>query len=777
MWPLKKVKLRRLEVRRQIKPTEPGLWQRFRESRGGVPLALVVVFFLGTAIMDMRPVDPLLYRQGQFVPSDIYARIDFKTYPQRLLEEARSETERTTPGVFSLDTGMLDALTETLATAPAVLSDPPPADNETAQATFEAFGSPDEAQQQVWGMFLTEPANADYEAQIGRLIEKLSNLVVVDSDEISEQLRRSIDVDIDFPDGRKRLTSGPALISTSAAAAVANRVEGVTEGFAPAIQIGIRTYLVAQLTQRPLYVFDAAATQREVEQAIAELDAFPPAKDYERGQRLVTATTPMDGRMVGLSDADLEVLREEHKAYMDAQRQSRPWWVWGRMIGRLTLLGAVIVVGCIYVVFYRRRVVTNPFRALAIVGLFLSMLAINKVMFNAGWDRHVAVLPVMIAAVILTIAYNQRFALAMGAILSMLVVLQMRSELGMLLVITSACMSAVLLLDEVRTRSKLIEVSGFAGCVTFVIACAVGMMGGEPWPFVLVGAVWAGGFALLVGFIVQGFLPLIERSFNIATSMTLLEWCDASKPLLRRLAMNAPGTYNHALQLGTMCEAAAESIGANGLLARVGAYYHDIGKTNKPEYFVENHAEAAHKHEKLSPEMSLLILFGHVKDGIEMAREYNLPKVLHEFIDTHHGTTVAQFFYHAATQKRRENEPEPDETQFRYPGPRPHSKEAGILMIADAAESSVRAMTDPTTKQIETQVHRIVTSRLADGQLDECELTLTEVHRIEQSLVKSLLGFYHARIAYPKMDHDEQTPSHGNPGKAGPGASATPAGK
>jgi cyclic-di-AMP phosphodiesterase PgpH len=759
MWPLKKVKLRRLEVRKQIKPTDPGLWQRFRESRGGVPLLLAAVFLIGAAVMDMSPIDPLPYRQGQFVSTDIYARVEFKTYPQRLLEEARSEAERTTPGVFSLDTGMIDSLIEALETAPAVLGGAPAEGGDDA-VILAAFGDPDDAERLAWSMLLTGSAKADYEAQVARLAEKLSNLVVVDADEISAQLRRSIDVDVDFPDGRQRLASGPGLVSTSALPALTNRVDAITETVDASVRDGVRAYLISRLTERPLYVFDAAASQREVEQAIAEIDAFRPAKNYERGQRLVTATARLDGQMVGLSDADLEVLREEHTAYVETQRTTHPWWVWGRAIGRMTLLGAIAVVGCIYVVFYRRRVVTNPFRALAIVSLFLAMLGINKVMFDMGLNHHVSVLPVMITGVILAIAYDQRFALAMGAVLAVLVVLQMREGLGMMLVVTSGFMSAVFLLDEVRTRSKLIEVSAFSGCVTFVITCAVGMTAGEPWPFVLGGAGVAGGVALLVGFIAQGILPLIERAFNIATSMTLLEWCDASKPLLRRLAMNAPGTYNHSLQLGTMCDAAAEAIGANGLLARVGAYYHDIGKTNKPEYFVENDPEAAAKHEKLTPEMSMLILFGHVKDGVEMAREYNLPKVLHEFIDTHHGTTVAQFFYHAATQKQRENEPEPDETQFRYPGPRPHSKEAGILMIADATESSVRAMTDPTTKQIEMQVHRIVTSRLADGQLDECELMLTEVHRIEQSFVKSLLGFYHARIAYPKMD----TPSESGNG-------------
>jgi len=184
----------------------------------------------------------------------------------------------------------------------------------------------------------------------------------------------------------------------------------------------------------------------------------------------------------------------------------------------------------------------------------------------------------------------------------------------------------------------------------------------------------------------------------------------------------------------------------------VGAYYHDIGKINKPEYFVENQLGSPSKHNKLSPAMSLLIITGHVKDGIELAREYGLPPVLYEFIATHHGTTLVQYFYHAATEQRRAagSDRAPEEVEFRYPGPKPRSKECAILMLADASESSVRAMPEPTAGRIEMQAHAIVSQRLMDGQLDECDLTLREVHEIEKSLVKSLCGIYHGRIAYPK---------------------------
>jgi hypothetical protein len=415
--------------------------------------------------------------------------------------------------------------------------------------------------------------------------------------------------------------------------------------------------------------------------------------------------------------------------------------------------------------------------------VIVAVLVINKAIMFSLWNERVAVLTVLMAAVILTIVYRQRFALMVAAVLSLLTIyeLRMETDLGQFIVLLAGGSAVVLQLREIRSRSKLIEVGAVSAAVVFASAVAAGASLAAPWSVVLPSATWAAGAAILVGVIAQGILPVIERVFHVATSMTLLEWCDASKPLLRRLAMEAPGTFNHSLQLGAMCEAAAEAIGARGLLARAGAYYHDIGKINKPEYFVENQGNMPNPHAKLSPAMSLLIIIGHVKDGLEMAREYGLPTVLREFIASHHGTTLVQYFYHAATEQRKTDmDRAPDEVEFRYGGPKPHSKEVAILMLADAAESSVRAMPEPTPGRLENQVHNMVTRRLMDGQLDECDLTLREVHQIEASLIRSLCGVYHSRIAYPKLASEKRegngSRSKGANGKTNGsnGAKATP---
>src|SRR5690349_20210367 len=260
--------------------------------------------------------------------------------------------------------------------------------------------------------------------------------------------------------------------------------------------------------------------------------------------------------------------------------------------------------------------------------------------------------------------------------------------------------------------------------------------------------------------------------FRITTSMTLLELADVSQPLLRRLAIEAPGTYSHSLQVATLAEAAAEAIGANSLLCRVASYYHDVGKINKADYFVENQVGGENRHINLSPSVSLLIIIGHVKDGVELAKEYNLPTSIMPFIQQHHGTTLVEFFYHQAVSKKDQagapDQPAISEVQYRYPGPRPRTKEIAIVMIADAVESATRAMQDPSAGRIEALVHDIVMKRLLYGQFDDCDLSMREIQQLERSCVKSLLSIYHGRIAYPSSATIQGPPATG-------GAAATAA--
>jgi putative nucleotidyltransferase with HDIG domain len=234
--------------------------------------------------------------------------------------------------------------------------------------------------------------------------------------------------------------------------------------------------------------------------------------------------------------------------------------------------------------------------------------------------------------------------------------------------------------------------------------------------------------------------------------MSLLELSDPSHPLLQELVRRAPGTYNHSINVASIAESAAEAIGANGLLVRVGAYFHDIGKMLKPQYFVENQGSDGNRHESLLPAMSTLVIIAHVKDGADLARQHRLPQSIIDFIEQHHGTTLVEYFYRRAA-KLHENDPdggEIDESHFRYPGPKPQTKETAVLMMSDVVESASRALSDPTPARIESLVHDLAMKRLLDGQFDECGLTLQELHTIEESLVKSLTAVYHGRVRYPE---------------------------
>ena len=446
-----------------------------------------------------------------------------------------------------------------------------------------------------------------------------------------------------------------------------------------------------------------------------------------------------------------------------------------RALIAMTAMVVILTMGAsVYAYRWRSRTVRSHARGLSLICLFLMLLAVARfgslashgALWGPSWGTGTAVL----AAIVLAIAYDQRFATGMSALYCIFAVLAVGPRpdqglqlqgVGLFLTMFSGAAVCSFSLQDIRTRMKLLEVSALAATVVFATALSsvyLNFRGAPPaWTAVLEGSGYHAMAAFLGGLLIQSLLPLIERLFHIATSMTLLDYSDANQPLLKKLAMEAPGTFSHSLLIGSIAEAAAEAIGCNGLLCRVGAYYHDIGKISKPKYFIENEMGSANKHKELSPAMSQLIIVGHVKDGVEMAREFGLPNVLLQFIETHHGTTLVEPFYYEARKKyeepaadgRKPIESPPTESEFRYAGPKPRSKEAAIIMLSDAVEGAVRSLTEVSVARVEGVVHGIAMRRLQDGQLDECDMTLRELSQIETSISKSLAAHYHGRIAYP----------------------------
>lgn len=276
----------------------------------------------------------------------------------------------------------------------------------------------------------------------------------------------------------------------------------------------------------------------------------------------------------------------------------------------------------------------------------------------------------------------------------------------------------------------------------------------EEWEVILQNGVFISINCLFILF-TYPIILLFEKIFGVTTDFTLLELGDTNQPLLKELMNKAPGTFHHSLQVANLSEAAASSINANPLLVRVGALYHDIGKMVKPEYFVENQAGGFNEHDKLKPQMSAMVIKSHVSEGVKMARDYNLPKVIIDFIETHHGTSVIRYFFEKAKANEEEVEKDtPIEETFRYDGPLPSTKETGILLLADGIEAASRAMKNPTYSKLESLVNRMVDDRVSEGQLSHSPLTFHDLHEIKESFISILVGVYHSRIEYPD---DEKT--------------------
>jgi putative nucleotidyltransferase with HDIG domain len=482
---------------------------------------------------------------------------------------------------------------------------------------------------------------------------------------------------------------------------------------------------------------DRDSTARAKQEAIAKTPQQ--FVRYATGDVLAKAGTPVGSEGVVL-------LRREHDAF--SRQQDVPQRA-ARILSMLGLFAAMFALSGFYLHLHHRELLADLGHVVTLVGL--SVVTVVLCVLSAGEAWQAEVVPLLIFAMTIALAYDQDLALLLAAQAALVAVLGLGRGLTEYVTLTAAAAAMVFWMGRIRSRSKLIYVGLWAGVVTLLTQLGASLLAGRPLDGqLLYESARTGVWTLLAGFLMTGLLPFVERAFGVLTDLSLLEVGDAAHPLLQELVRRAPGTYNHSINVASLGEAAAEAIGARGLLVRVGAYFHDVGKMLKPAYFVENQGQE-NRHEALVPAMSTLIIIAHVKEGVELARQYNLPQPIIDLIAEHHGTTLVEYFYRRATE-RSQADPhaeEVDEQTYRYPGPKPSTRESAVMMLSDAVESATRTLTEPTPARIASLVHDIAMKRLLDGQFDGCGLTLEDLEIVEQSLVKSLTAVYHGRVKYP----------------------------
>jgi cyclic-di-AMP phosphodiesterase PgpH len=388
-----------------------------------------------------------------------------------------------------------------------------------------------------------------------------------------------------------------------------------------------------------------------------------------------------------------------------------------------------------------------------IFSLSILLIKIISILQNMNYPEIGFLFPAAMGGMLIKIIMDEKLAILTSIVLAVCgSILFNEGVTGTLnfsvgIYILFSALAGVLFLSSQNHRSKILQAGLFSAFVNVVTILALlfisnGKYSGLEIGFYLIMALVSGiGSAVLT----IGLLPFLESSFGILSTLKLIELSNPNHPLLRKILTEAPGTYHHSVMVANLAESACEAIGANGLLARVGCYYHDIGKTRRPNFFIENQLNQNNPHDRLSPEKSANIIIAHVADGVNILKKHHMPKEIIEIAEQHHGTTLLKYFYHKAMQRGTDFK----EGDFRYPGPKPQTKENAVVGIADSVEAAVRSLSQPTPEQIETLVKSIISDRLEDGQLNECDLTLNELEIVSHTLCETLKGIFHSRIEYP----------------------------
>lgn len=405
-----------------------------------------------------------------------------------------------------------------------------------------------------------------------------------------------------------------------------------------------------------------------------------------------------------------------------------------------------IVIG--YLFYFNKRIFNDQSDLILLGLIFVASLSFAALLKPIDF-KYIFLVPLITAPMLIAILLDTRLAIIINFVLSVLIALIYKGDSQFIGVALFSGTFSAFAVTKTNQRSRLVLAGVIISVINALLTITYGLLGkNELKQVLLMESSITILYSLLAIFLTIGVLPFLEATFNVVTPLKLLELSNPNQPLIKKLLLEAPGTYHHSLMVGNLAEAATEAIGGNALLARVAAYYHDIGKLKRPYFFKENQFND-NPHDRMTPNLSTLVITSHTKDGEAMAKNHKLPMIIRDIIKQHHGTTLVAYFYHKAKQGEKTELVNPED--FRYEGPKPQTKEAAVVMLADCVEAAVRSMSERTEGKIEGMVRKIIKDKLDDGQLNMCDLTLKDLDTIAKAFLRALSGFFHERIEYPEV--------------------------
>ena len=699
--------------------------ERFRAWLEGLPKArlyvalLLITWLCLTALisLDRNPLvsvgvggEERTHEVGTVSDEDVFATRSFTYEDPVATEEARRQAEDRVTEVYRQSEEVPADITEDVRSffgaVREIRGSELPADERLERIVSVApFYLPEDVARSL--LFLEDAELDDAERYVIENLDELYASTAVADDEIETNPAAVSTVS----EGRERLSEAASRDASGELGAV---VDVLSQGFL-----------------EPNYVIDREATQEARREAAARVE--PVEVGVQQGERIISRG---------------EVVDREDVAQLEALDISQNSYTWARFLGTGLVVAAELGIAGYFLERFGRRILRNNalIRIVLAASLTILFTALARAFVLLSINPYLT--PLAGLSILGTILLGPRLMFLIVVVSGINVGIIGGNDFFLTAALLLSSGFAIYTVVRVSSRTELLRAGFFIAGISAVVTFAVSLLGGSDLSVAVSQGALGLGNGLLSLMLATAFLPLLENAFNILTPMKLLELSDPGGSLLQKLLRKAPGTFSHSMQVGILAENAAERIGADALLARVGAYYHDIGKLEHPAYFVENQIGQMNPHATLSPALSARVIKRHVKDGLEIGRAWNLPQEILDLIAQHHGTTRIDYFYRKALEAAIEGETV-RESDFRYAGGLPKSKEAGILMIADSVEATVKALPKPTPKRVEDVVVDTIKRKLDDGQFDECELTMREIHEVGEAVREAMIGFLGPRIEYP----------------------------